>query len=110
METEKKIPVYQSKKTINALEIDKVVLDKETASKEGRQTDGSALLKPKDETFKDIKVNDVFLRKNNVSDGGYLIFGENGKYFMSKEEFESNFEENIEDEAPDSLEGGSSEE
>ena len=34
METEKKIPVYQSKKTINALEIDKVVLDKETASKE----------------------------------------------------------------------------
>ena len=84
---------YQSLKTVKAIQIKKILFDREESAKKKQPTDGSAILIPSLKKHKEIKVNDVFVNKNQLTPGGYLILNEDGsKTFLSKEDFAKNYE------------------
>ena len=87
-----KVSNYQSLLTVKAIEIKEILFDKEIAPKKGLPTDGSAILVPKLKKFGKIKVNENFVKKNNLTPGGYLVYENDSKTFLSKEEFASKFE------------------
>lgn len=67
------MPKYRCHKEVWALHIESVRLDTEEASKEGRETDGSAMLTPSEYPFAPFKVSADYVRKHNPQAGGYYV-------------------------------------
>lgn len=85
------MPRYQSHKKVWALKIEQVQLDSEFAQIEGRETDGTALLKV-EAPFSPVKVDAGYVRKHNPQAGGYIVYYEDGYQSWSPADaFESGY-------------------
>lgn len=90
--TQREMPKYQSHKIVHALQIERVEKDTEIASREGRETDGSAWIYPVDEGFAPFKVDHAYVRKHDPQAGGYFVVYPDGYQSWSpKEAFESGY-------------------
>ena len=91
--TTREMPKYKCHKEVYALKIESVELDSHVASKEGRETDGSALLHfEEEEGFEAIKVDHSFVKKHSPQGGGYYVVYEDGyKSWSPADAFESGY-------------------
>lgn len=86
------LPKYQCHKKVWALKIKEIALDKETAEKENRETDGSALMSPQEPGYAPIILTSEYMLKHKPVVGGYYIVYEDGyKSFSPAEAFESGY-------------------
>ena len=88
----KPIPKYKSHKEVWALKINKVVLDRDIAGIQGRETDGSAYLYFEVGGYTPIKVPFAYVDKHNPKAGGYYVVYEDGyKSWSPAEAFENGY-------------------
>lgn len=94
------LPTYKCHKTVRAGKISKIDYDYEAATKENRESDGSAILHFHDENIDPIKVNREYVKKRNPIVGGYYVLYEDGfESFSPFVAFESGYTL-IEDDQP----------
>ena len=74
----KEMPIYQSHKKVWALKIKEIVFDHDLASKENRETDGSATITPEEKDYAPFKVDHTYVHKHNPQVGGYYVQYEGG--------------------------------
>ena len=72
------MPKYKSHKEVHALKIKDIVFDTDEASKEGRETDGSAMLSFEEKPYADLKVYSDYINKHKPQKGGYYVVYEGG--------------------------------
>ena len=70
---ERKMPKYQSHKTVSALKIKKIVFDRDVAAGKNRETDGSAIITPEEKGYAPFKVNYGYVNKHKPRVGGYYV-------------------------------------
>ena len=86
------MPKYKSHKEVWALKIKEVILDRDKAGEEGRETDGSATLVFEEDGYAPIKVNHEYVRKHNPKAGGYYVVYKDGyKSWSPAEAFEEGY-------------------
>ncbi len=86
----RQIPKYKSHKEVWALKIAEIKPDSVEAGKEGRETDGSAMIVPVEEGYEPIRVDHSYMRKHNPQVGGYYVVYKDGyKSWSPAEAFES---------------------
>ena len=86
------MPKYKSHKEVWALKIAEVKRDSDNASKEGRETDGSAILVFEDSRYAPIKVLHEYVRKHNPQPGGYYVRYKDGyESWSPADAFESGY-------------------
>lgn len=86
------MPKYQSHKKVWALKIAKIENDTDLASKENRETDGSAMITPEDAGYGAFKVDNAYLKKHTPEVGGYYVVYEDGyKSFSPAKAFEDGY-------------------
>ena len=86
------MPKYKSYKEVWALKIADVKKDSDAATKENRETDGSATLVFEDNRYAPIKVPHDYVRKHNPQSGGYYVVYKDGyKSWSPAEAFESGY-------------------
>jgi hypothetical protein len=86
------MPKYQSHKKVWALKIKEIVFDHDLASKENRETDGSATITPEEDGYASFKVDHAYCRKHGPKAGGYYVVYEDGyKSWSPAEAFESGY-------------------
>jgi hypothetical protein len=91
---EMEMPKYKSHKEVWALKIVEVKRDSDNASKEGRETDGSAALIFEDSRYAPIKVSQEYVRKHNPQPGGYYVRYKDGyESWSPADAFESGYTE-----------------
>jgi hypothetical protein len=83
------MPKYKSHKTVWALKIQKIHMDHEDASQEGRETDGSATITPEETGYAPFKVGAAYLAKHKPEVGGYyVVYADGYKSFSPTKAFE----------------------
>jgi hypothetical protein len=88
----KKMPKYQSIKQVWALQIKEIVFDHDLAEEENRDTDGSAIITPKEDGYAPFKVDYAYCRKHEPKVGGYYVVYEDGyKSFSPADAFEGGY-------------------
>ena len=86
------MPKYKSHKEVYALKIKDIVFDIDTAAKENRETDGSAMLIFENSKYAHIKVENDYVSKHKPQIGGYLVVYEGGyKSWSPADAFESGY-------------------
>lgn len=92
------MPKYKSSKTVWALKIKAVVFDYEQASKEGRETDGSATITPVDEGYAPFKVDHAYVSKHfrnrqryEIVGGYYVVYNDGYKSWSPAQAFEEGY-------------------
>jgi len=86
------LPKYECHKIVHAIKIRTIVYDADTATKESRETDGSALLYPAEEGYGPINVNYDYVKKHKPQAGGYYVVYKDGyKSFSPAEAFEDGY-------------------
>ena len=78
------MPKYECHKIVHALKIKAVEYDSNKAHRDGRETDGSAIITPAEDGFAPFKVDQEYVRKHlwgkSVAEiiGGYYVVCEDG--------------------------------
>lgn len=91
-ETGREMPKYKSHKEVWALKIDKIELDIDKASKENRETDGSAVLYPMEQGYATIRVDRAYYLRHSPKAGGYYVVYKDGyKSFSPAKAFEEGY-------------------
>lgn len=72
------MPRYTCHKKVWALQIDAIDRDCDKAGEEGRETDGSAMITPKEAGYAPFKVDHEYLRKHKPEVGGYYVVYKGG--------------------------------
>jgi len=86
------MPKYQSHKVVWALKIKEIVFDHDLASKENRETDGSAIITPEEDGYAPFEVDREYCRKHNPQVGGYYVVYEDGyKSWSPADAFEGGY-------------------
>jgi hypothetical protein len=86
------MPMYRCHKEVWALHLESVRLDADEAAKEGRETDGSAILVPREYPFSPFRVDAAYVRKHNPTAGGYFVQYKDGyTSFSPADAFESGY-------------------
>lgn len=89
---ETEMPRYKCHKEVWALKIKAIVPDIDNARREGRETDGGAIITPEDEGYAPFKVDVNFMRKHNPEVGGYYVVYAGGyKSFSPAKAFEDGY-------------------
>jgi hypothetical protein len=78
MEAQREMPKYQSHKKVWALKIKAIAFDWEAAKREGRETDGSAMITPEEDGYASFRVPHAYVKKHNPQAGGYYVVYEGG--------------------------------
>ena len=83
---------YRSHKEVWGLKIADVKKDSDIAAKEGRETDGSAILTFENDRYAQIRVSHEYVQKHNPRSGGYYVIYKDGyKSWSPAEAFESGY-------------------
>lgn len=77
-DTQREMPRYKSHKEVWALKISKIVFDSNLATKENRETDGSATIYPHEDGYAPFKVDHKYVQKHQPRAGGYYVVYEDG--------------------------------
>lgn len=86
------MPKYRCHKEVWALKIADVILDSDIAQREGRETDGSALITPADAGYAPFAVDHDYVRKHSPKAGGYYVVYKDGyKSFSPADAFEEGY-------------------
>lgn len=92
MNVARAMPKYKSHKEVWALKIDDIHYDKDEAHKTGRESDGSALIKPAEEGYAPFRVDLAYVRKHDPKIGGYYVVYKDGyKSFSPAKAFEEGY-------------------
>jgi len=88
----REMPKYKCHKEVHALKIASIERDLDKARREGRETDGTALITPVEDGYAPLKVQSEYLRKHDPRVGGYYVVYEDGyKSFSPAEAFEDGY-------------------
>ena len=88
----REMPRYKCHKEVWALKIAEIVFDSDVASKEGRETDGTAMITPVEKGFSPFKVDAEYVRKHHPQVGGYFVVYKDGyKSFSPAVAFEDGY-------------------
>ena len=80
------------KKNVYALQIAKIEYDIDKAEKEGRETDGSAVITPVEQGYMLFKVDHDYLRKHKPEVGGCFVVHDDGsESFISEKSFKDEY-------------------
>lgn len=91
-EAQTEMPRYKSHKKVWGLKIKSILRDCDIAQKEGRETDGSAMVTPEEEGYAPFKVNHEYMHKHKPYVGGYYVVYEGGyKSFSPADAFEDGY-------------------
>ncbi len=83
------LPKYKSHKEVWALQIKDIVRD---VGSEDRETDGSAIITPKEEGYAPFEVDHEYMRKHEPHVGGYYVVYKDGyKSFSPAKAFEEGY-------------------
>lgn len=94
MDAQIEMPQYQCHKKVWALKIQSVELDSDLATKENRETDGSARLVPERVPYAPFKVDSDYVRKHKPAAGGYYVsYADGYKSFSPAAAFEEGYDE-----------------
>ena len=86
------LPLYKCHKEVRALKIKSIELDANIAAKEGRETDGSAIIYPVEKLYVPFRVGQEYRKRHNPEVGGYYVVYEDGyKSFSPAEAFEEGY-------------------
>ena len=87
------LPKYKCHKVVHALKIEGIKFDSEVAKEENRETDGSAIIIPKEEDgIAPFKVDQAYVSKHKPEAGGYYVEYEDGyKSFSPAKAFEDGY-------------------
>jgi len=89
---EKDLPRYKCHKEVGALKIAEIDYDLYHAAKEGRPTDGSAMIIPADNGHSPFRVDREYIHKHKPMSGGYYVVYEDGYVsYSSAKAFESGY-------------------
>lgn len=92
MSVEIEMPKYKCHKEVHALQISDIELDVVAAYREGRETDGGAMLTPFDRRYSAIRVPHDFVSRNKLTVGGYYVVYEDGyRSFSPQGAFEQGY-------------------
>lgn len=84
------MPKYKCYKEVWALKIEKIILD--NADKPNEETDGSAMITPKENGYAPFKVDQVYMQKHEPEVGGYYVVYKDGyKSFSPAKAFEDGY-------------------
>lgn len=88
----RELPKYQSHKKVWALKIKEIVFDSDLAKTENRETDGSAMITPKEAGYAPFKVDHAYVSKHMPKAGGYYVLYKDGyKSWSPAEAFEGGY-------------------
>lgn len=86
------MPKYKCHKEVWALKIKSILFDRDEAKREGRESDGSALIVPVDDRYESIRVSHEYVRKHNPEPGGYfVVYEDRYQSFSPAEAFEAGY-------------------
>lgn len=86
------LPRWKCHKEVWAFQITEIELDSDRAAKEGRETDGSALLHHREGYFLPVRVGHDYLKKHQPETGGYYVQYRDGyKSFSPAAAFEEGY-------------------
>ena len=92
MSVSAEMPKYKCHKEVWALKIADIVYDSDVASRDGRETDGTAMITPEEKGFAPFKVDHEYVRKHRPKVGGYFVVYKDGyKSFSPAEAFEDGY-------------------
>lgn len=92
MDTSTEMPKYRCHKEVHALKIQDIEYDHVAAKKEGRETDGSALIHPEEDGFAPFKVDANYLNKHSpVAGGYYVVYSDGYQSFSPAAAFEGGY-------------------
>lgn len=85
----REMPVYQSHKTVWALQIRQIITDGQLAAIENRDSDGSAIIDPEEPGYSPFQVSREYMEKHKPCAGGYyVVYKDGSESFSPKEAFE----------------------
>ena len=89
MSITREMPKYQSHKKVWALKIKSIVIVRDG---ENRESDGSAMITPKEEGYASFEVDCEYMHKHKPQVGGYFVQYKGGyKSFSPAKEFEEGY-------------------
>lgn len=92
MGNSREMPRYKCHKEVWALKIADIVYDSDVASRDVRETDGTAMITPEEKGFAPFKVDHEYVRKHRPKVGGYFVVYKDGyKSFSPAEAFEDGY-------------------
>lgn len=92
MPTQTPMPQYQCHKKVWALKIQSIEFDRDSAQKEGRETDSSARLIPEEVSFAPFTVDSEYVNKHHpVAGGYYVVYTDGYKSFSPAIAFEEGY-------------------
>ena len=93
MRAEQEMPKYLCHKKVWALKIRSIAFDCDSARKENRDTDGSAIITPDDSGYAPFRVDRVYVDKHKPEVGGYFVVYDDGYMsFSPAKAFEEGYE------------------
>lgn len=92
MGNSREMPRYKCHKEVWALKIADIVYDSDVASRDVRETDGTAMITTEEKGFAPFKVDHEYVRKHRPKVGGYFVVYKDGyKSFSPAEAFEDGY-------------------
>ena len=88
------LPKYECHKIVHALKIKSIEFDSDKSVEENRETDGSAIITPVEDSYATFKVNhDVVMRIKNIDDdlGYYVVYEDGYKSWSPTKVFEDGY-------------------
>jgi len=86
------MPRYKCHKEVWALKIASIEFDRDKASTENRETDGSATITPEEDGYAPFKVPHDYVRKHKPEAGGYyVVYADGYKSFSPAKAFEDGY-------------------
>ncbi len=86
------LPIYKCHKEVAALKIKSIELDEDQAKIENRDSDGSAMITPENESFEAFRVDAEYVSKHKPVAGGYfVVYKDEYQSFSPAEAFEEGY-------------------